>query len=799
MPPNVAVLRIHGGIFRWRFVTDTATHTCQGYNIQYKLVTASTWSNFATYNGSSSPLYNRAIDETMDMLDVVSADVLDDGDYNFRIVAVFTNGSVSPTPANCLVPGANIANPGTIVTLPNLPCVYFKVAGFTLSGGNPAIYLTYDAVPSSYDITNFDLEYTTSKWVNGLPSSSALIPVYTNTTSKAATIVTSSSTIYVRARVRHGDIMGSWCYQQIKIPIIPGSLIEDITVDESAETVTLNYYNDTETGDTIDISLYLQPIVLLGEIQSNVPAPHGSYTQNIDASSLNSLIDGHSYNSYIFQPEDAYSLFLSYLPGADSSTNPIAEGTYLIGGKRYALMDVPLPPVNPTYSLTPADASSTSSITSPSVTGSAPVTSLTPLSLLSSASLISPSVVYTPPATSPLITPVPIAPVTTTRKTAPSYTIEVWDRTADTPIADITSAVYGIRWQTRRNWYEQLSFKVDQRAFKALAESNNLAPRHILARHQRIIKLKRNGEYLMATMLTDLKHIGSTNHTTIQANCKGILFVLMRRLTPANVSYSNDQVSAICWGLINATQQSSDIGITQAINNYSPRARDRTYKRSNIGEAIVALTRLDTGQFNFEFTPNLEFKTSEAGLNADNTKADRLIHHTTMTNWTVDEHGDKLANKVTAVSEGQSLIVKTGIDTNSIAKYGELEKVISLNDIILDSTVQEHASAEVNNFSEGVFIPRITLPHGIIDLNLIGIGDYIAIQLPDYATLPPMDNFFRIEQVKCSVDSNGAEIVTLTLDAGVSTADVQRQLDELDLTQIVQHTREQVNALGTNN
>ena len=396
-----------------------------------------------------------------------------------------------------------------------------------------------------------------------------------------------------------------------------------------------------------------------------------------------------------------------------------------------------------------------------------------------------------PPPPPPPITPLPFSQ---------RYIIESWSRTGSAMIADITSVVSDLRFTQRRNNYGTINFKVDQRAFKELAKLNSLVSTDILAKHQTIIKLKREGSYLMALILTDLVHEGSTNQSSIKVTGKGLLFILTRRLTRSNLVYSNSQVSQIAWSLINNTQQDSAIGITQAVGNYSPVARDRTYKYSNIGEAIINLTRLSDGQFDFDINHNLEFVTSDPSIrNLDNLKIDRLIHFETMTKWSVAERGDKIANDIVAVSEGSTQITRTAQNLASINKFGKLQKVISLNDIINQATVQEHANAEVNNLAEGVILLSVSLPDGILDLNDVSVGHYIAVKLPDFSTLPPLGNFYRIEHIAVAVDSNSAERISLILSDSLTTADVQQQLDEIDLVKIIQRLKDQVNALGTNN
>ena len=739
-PDDVAILRIHGGILRWRIVAGVA-----GYKLQYKLHSDSDWLLLASHDGSGSPLISTAIDGDTDRLDIVPAGI-PDGNYNFRIVAVSSDGTESDTPTNCLFNSRT----NTAIAMPNLPIPYFAVIEQIAS---PSGFDLVVAIPeSSYTGLTIDVEWNANP--TGSDQFNTWIAVGDNTSDREFNVpfnfifpLTGNNNLFFRTRSRLGSNVGSFGNVGWHIRDNPATADHDselavsYDIDSRTATYTFRAVDESVNAFASLFRTYFLPIT--GEANSSNGEFNAladgltSFEYTFDDSGIATLIDGYTVSGYEHQPEDIYCV--AFELGRQQPDSPVLDKLVtlpFIGGKQY-----PPPP--------PPDVN--------------------------------------------IATPTPVK-----SDFSDKYVVEVWNRTGTELIADITKIVTKLSWQTKRNGYPQIKFSVDSIALEQLAERNGIEADTILPKYERLIKLKRNGDYLLAAMLTQKQHADRPNGTTINTTSRGLLFLLLRRRTATNLVFSNSQVSAICWSMIQATQTASDLGITQAIGNYSPLARDRTYKRTKIAEAIIALTRLATGKFDFEITPDLKFKTYEAGATTDNLKTDVLIHHSRMSGLTVDDRGDKIANVVIAISSGQTVITKTAENLASIAKYGRLEKVITVNDVIQESTVQEHATAEVNNLAEGAVIVKFSLPDGILDLNQVGVRNYIPAQLPPRGGYPEVANFFRIEKLDVKVDSNGGEKVTLTLDAGLSTADVQQQLDEIDVQQILENTRNQVEALGTN-
>lgn len=738
-PDNVAILRIHGGMLRWRLVDDTDTTTIGGYRIDYKLATSGPWLRLANRDGSGSPALDTLLTADVDVLDIVPAELTPQG-YRFRIKAMASDGTLSATWEHCLGSGAV-----TTIVLPNIPCVYFKSLE-QLSVTPNTIEIDFDAVPSGYEITGIDVSHrhaTQSTWT----------VLQEDSTDRTLTIpaVLTGSNYFFRARARIGGRIGGWCHGSIYISDFRDFLSTDslnLTLDFDETTASAEFTFAVTTSAITDYQVWASFL--------DVSTPNNNIGRDVSLSIGTSSITldwtPEGIQSDIIQTnvtlevEEAYQLIFTVLANSNYPYLAKRLGTYFIGGKRY-----PPPPV------------------------------------------VVPPVVVVPDVTT-------ATPAVIKANFSDRYVVEIWNRTGTEIIADITKIITSLRWTNRRNHYPTIRFTVNETALTELAKDNNLNPTDILAKYQRLIKLKREGQYLLATILSGMQHTQSSAQTTITIQGKGLLHILERRFTNDSTTFTGSSPTSIAWSLINTAQTDSDIGITQATGNYIPSVtRTIQYKHANLAREIIDLSRKSDGQFDFEINPSLEFVAYEPGSTTDNLKTDRLVHYSSMINQQVEDRGDKIANAVTAISRsGDTTIVRTAENVDSISKYGRLQKIIPVNNASLSATVQEYANAEVNNLAEGATIVKCTLPDDILDLNEVGVRNYIPVQLPQSESLPPLANFFRIEQLIVDVDSNGSERIGLTLDGGLASADVQQQLDELDLVQMIQETRDQVRSLNTN-
>lgn len=342
----------------------------------------------------------------------------------------------------------------------------------------------------------------------------------------------------------------------------------------------------------------------------------------------------------------------------------------------------------------------------------------------------------------------------------PRYELELWIN--NVMVGDISKLAQNRTFIIKRNDREELSFALDVKAFEAYCESIGSQPVEILEAYVTDVRVKRNGAYLFGVQVVDMEYTFAEEGASVLVRCTGFLDLLMDRYVTK--SYSQQDATAIARDLIAETQAiMGTFNITNGVAQDSGVLRDRNYTDQNVKDAIVNLTNLIDGNFDFKFTADRKFETYlQMGATRTNLK---FTYPYNIKSMTVPRTALNLYNYIIGLGSGfgeETLRSEAG-DTASRLNYGTRQKIISFNSVSVQNTLDQHTVSEVLLRKDIVMLPKLTVSGEFCDLNTVWVGDRIPVDTQGFKSLP-LDGLFRIEQITCSLDANDAEDIDLIVD-----------------------------------
>lgn len=342
----------------------------------------------------------------------------------------------------------------------------------------------------------------------------------------------------------------------------------------------------------------------------------------------------------------------------------------------------------------------------------------------------------------------------------PKYELELWIN--NVLVGDISRLAQNRSYTIKRNDREELSFTLDVKAFEAYCAELGSQPVEILEAYVTDVRVKRNGAYLFGVQVVDMSYTFDEGGAKVEVKCTGFIDLMMDRYV--TTSYSQVDAAAIARDLIEETQAvMGDFGIVNGISQDSGVARDRNYIDQNVKDAIINLTNLSDGTFDFKFLADRTFETfTQMGATRDNM---RFTYPYNIKSMTVPRTALGLYNYIIALGSGfgeETLRSEAG-DTASRLNYGTRQKIVSFNSISEQTTLDQQALSEVLIRKDIVMLPKLKVDGEFCDLNTVWVGDIIPVNTQGFTSLP-LDGMFRIEQITCSLDANDAEDIDLVVD-----------------------------------
>lgn len=240
---------------------------------------------------------------------------------------------------------------------------------------------------------------------------------------------------------------------------------------------------------------------------------------------------------------------------------------------------------------------------------------------------------------------------------------------------------------------------------------------------------------------------------------------------------ATDQLT-IARSLVSAAQAytGGDIGITLGAEA-SGVLRDRTYngyELKNVGEALTQLSEVENG---FDFTVEVAYvndtptKTLRLGYPRRGRRAPEsgwlfdYPGNITDYEWPEDGTGMATTRRATGAGDQQGMLIAAAADSSLIdAGYPLLEASRAYGDVIIQTTLQAHANADLAATKQVLTIPTVTVR---ADLDpMIGtyiVGDDCRLRITDERFPAGIDGFHRIVNIAVDPQDNGPEKVVLTL------------------------------------
>lgn len=347
---------------------------------------------------------------------------------------------------------------------------------------------------------------------------------------------------------------------------------------------------------------------------------------------------------------------------------------------------------------------------------------------------------------------------------SPRYEIELFSRSG-VLIADISRYVKNLSFSLQRNEAEQLSFSMNLDAFEAQALDIGTNPLGMLGPYQTDVKVKRNGEYLFGAHVGNIEVSLGEIENIINVRAFGYLNLLIDRFVTK--TYTATDAVDISWDLIDETQSQTngDMGITQGATQTTTVPRDRTYVRQNVKQAIVNLTNLVDGNFDFEFTADREFNTYTM-IGSDQSATLQFIYPGNIREVTIPRDALALFNKIYGLGSGfgDEALTSTQVDNDSQLNYGVHEKISTFNSVIEQETLDDNTAGELNLRKNLLEIPQMTVSGEDFDLNSYGVGDRVTVRIENYPLLSTVNGIYRIEKIDVSVDEDESEDIRVSFD-----------------------------------
>lgn len=344
------------------------------------------------------------------------------------------------------------------------------------------------------------------------------------------------------------------------------------------------------------------------------------------------------------------------------------------------------------------------------------------------------------------------------------YELELWIN--GVMVADISRLAQNRRYTLARNATEQLSFIMSLTAFEDYCDSITAVPQAVLECYVTDIRVKRNGQYLFGVHVTDMQYNLNQGEINVEVRALGFLSLFKDRYVTKN--YDGDERVAIAQDLLSTTQSgdvTNDFGVTLGPSQYSTGITDtlRNYVDQNVQDGIINLTTLIDGNFDFRFNYDRSFETFEQiGSNRPDNK---FTYPYNVKSMTVPHTALSLYNYVIGIGSGfgEEALRSEQFDTPSRLNYKTRQKIVSFNSVTIQDTLNKNTLAYLSQQKDILNLPKLGVTGDFCDLNVIGIGDRVPIEVQARSALP-LNGTYRIEQIDVSLDENDAEDIGLTVD-----------------------------------
>lgn len=342
------------------------------------------------------------------------------------------------------------------------------------------------------------------------------------------------------------------------------------------------------------------------------------------------------------------------------------------------------------------------------------------------------------------------------------YEIELWIN--NVMVADISKLATDRKYTIKRNDTEELNFTLDVIAFERHCESAGRDPDATLVPYVTDVRVKRYGKYLFGTQVVDMSYSFGEGGATVEVKCTGFLDLFRDRYITKYYPNTTESTQ-IARDMLDDTQfVYGDFGVENGPEQYNTgKLRERDYIDQNIKDALMNLTDLIDGKFDFAFTHDRKFNTY--AMQGSYRPSLKLTYPYNIKNITTPKTALNLYNYTIGLGSGfgEETVRSVASDIDSRLNYGTRMRIVSFNSVQDQTVLDQNTASENSRTKDLLILPKLTLADGVIDLNTVWVGDRIPVEIQGHKSLPLKD-IYRIEQLGVTLDENDAETVDLTVD-----------------------------------
>ena len=344
------------------------------------------------------------------------------------------------------------------------------------------------------------------------------------------------------------------------------------------------------------------------------------------------------------------------------------------------------------------------------------------------------------------------------------YELELWIN--NVMVADISKLAQSRKYTIKRNDSEELTFNLDVIAFEQHCANAGRDPEATLVPYVTDVRVKRDGSYLFGTQVVDINYTFNESGASMAVKCNGFLDLFRDRYITK--SYTATESTTIARDMLDDSQTVyGDFGVNNGPDQYNTGVlRDRNFIDQNIKDALMNLTSLIDGNFDFSFTYDRQFETyAMQGTYRPNLK---LTYPYNIKSITTPKTALNLYNYTIGLGSGfgeETVRSEGGAsqDADSRLNYGTRMKIVSFNSVTDQTVLDQNTAAENARTKDLLILPKLTVSGEFLDLNTVWVGDRIPVEVQGHPSLA-LDDVYRIEQIAVTLDENDAEDIDLTVD-----------------------------------
>lgn len=345
------------------------------------------------------------------------------------------------------------------------------------------------------------------------------------------------------------------------------------------------------------------------------------------------------------------------------------------------------------------------------------------------------------------------------------YEFELWIN--NVLVADISKLAKDRKFTIKRNDSEELTFTLDVKAWENHCVSAGRDPNATLVPYVTDVRVKRNGTYLFGVQVVDSSFTFSEGGASMEVKCTGFLDLFRDRYITKYYAPTTEATN-IARDILDVTQTIyGDFGVDNGPQQYNTGVnRERDYIDQNIKDALINLTDLINGKFDFAFTYDRKFNTyAMQGTYRPN---QRLTYPYNIKSITTPKTALNLYNYTIGLGSGfgeETLRSEGGAAQDAVSRlnYGTRMRIVSFNSVTDQTQLDQNTAAENDKTKNLLILPKLSVSGTFLDLNTVWVGDRIPVEIQGHPSLP-LNEIYRIEQISCSIDDNDAEDIDLTVD-----------------------------------